>query len=377
MGRGVSSPQHDISEILSLSVNSAGMEREVPLNEVNDTTNITSKVKTISSKILSESQIEILGLGPKFTPVQKDLDWAKLQKYLDDGFRRMKLADFFHPDEDTRDEEEKRFYVKGGGWEPGENQVRPNLVAHNRLIQSIFDQWKQQTKVKSNLSHKQQEALKTLKDPTIEIALDDKSGTFVVSDIIDHRSAAMNDLTKQTNITEVTNEINKDDTIKHIEEEIERVLNVMIARNEIRAQTAEFIVHKALKHEVARFYIKWKTHKYEPTMTKFAHAAIRGIVSCSGTTDENACDFLDFILNPGMRNLPSHLEGTKDFLVWIEKLKAQYPELPPLFGFLTVDYAAMYPSIPDNLALPAVREYLDSRAEQKPSTEQTMELLAA
>ena len=342
MDRCAPSPSQDISEIMSLPVNSADMEPEVPFNEVNEATNVTNKVKNISSKTLSESEIEILELGPKFTPVQKDLDRAKLQKDLDYGFRRMKLTDFFHPDEDTRDEEDKRFYVKREGWEPNENQVRPNLMAHNRLIQSKFDQWKQPTKVKSNLSHKQQEALKTLKDPTIEIGLDDKSGTFVVSDTTDHRSAARNDLTKQTNITEVTNEIDKDDTIKHIEEEIERVLNVMIARNEIRAQTAEFIRHKASKHEVARFYIKWKTHKYEPTMTEFAQAAIRGIVSCSGTADENACDFLDFILNPGMRDLPSHLGGTKDFLVWIEKLKVQYPELPPLFGFLTVDYEAPF-----------------------------------
>ena len=35
----------------------------------------------------------------------------------------------------------------------------------------------------------------------------------------------------------------------------------------------------------------------------------------------------------------------------------------------------MYPSIPDDLMLPAVREYLDSRADAVPSTEKTMELL--
>ena len=110
-------------------------------------------------------------------------------------------------------------------------------------------------------------------------------------------------------------------------------------------------------------------------MTEFSHAAVRGIVACSGTADERACDFLDFILNPGMRALRSYLQGTKHFLNWIEKLKEQYPQVPPLFGFLTMDYTQMYPSIPDNLALPAVREYLDSRAEQKPSTQKTLELL--
>ena len=110
-------------------------------------------------------------------------------------------------------------------------------------------------------------------------------------------------------------------------------------------------------------------------MTEFATAAIRGIVSCSGTADEAACDYLDFILNPGMRNLRSYLKGTKDFLIWVEKIKEQYPELPPLFSFITMDFTCMYPSIPDDLMLPAVRNYLDSRAVKLPSTEKTMELL--
>ena len=76
-----------------------------------------------------------------------------------------------------------------------------------------------------------------------------------------------------------------------------------------------------------------------------------------------------------MRNLRSYLKGTKDFLIWVEKIKEQYPELPPLFSFITMDFTCMYPSIPDDLMLPAVRNYLDSRAVKLPSTEKTMELL--
>ena len=76
-----------------------------------------------------------------------------------------------------------------------------------------------------------------------------------------------------------------------------------------------------------------------------------------------------------MKKLRSYWKGTKDFLMWIEEFKGQYPELPPLFAFLSIDYCSMYPSMPDNLILPAVREYLDSRTEQKPSTTTTMKLL--
>ena len=122
-------------------------------------------------------------------------------------------------------------------------------------------------------------------------------------------------------------------------------------------------------------YSNWKTHKYQPTQTEFALAAVRGIVSCSGTADENLADFLDFVLNPGMKQLRAYLKGTKDFLLWLEEFRVQYPQLPPLFSFLTVDYCSMYPSMPDKLILPAVQEYLDARVEKKPTTAKTMELL--
>ena len=76
-----------------------------------------------------------------------------------------------------------------------------------------------------------------------------------------------------------------------------------------------------------------------------------------------------------MQQQLSYLKGTKHFLQWIEEFRKQYPELPPLFGLLTIDYAAMYVKMPDNLIIPAVTQYLDSRTHKVPSTASTMKLL--
>ena len=47
-----------------------------------------------------------------------------------------------------------------------------------------------------------------------------------------------------------------------------------------------------------------------------------------------------------------------------------------MFWILTIDYKCMYPSMPDDLVLSAVRDYLESRTDRsKPSTQKTMELL--
>ena len=336
---------------------------------------INGKVKNLSSKVLDEYERSVLELGPKFCPVENDLDRARLQKDLKEGFRRMKIKEFFHPEVDSRIEEEKRFYVKKTDWEPPTARVNKTLLVHNMIIQNKFDEWKQPIRVKDNLTSQQRKALEGLKKiEDQDIKLDDKSGSFVLADKPDYISAASNDLSKQQNIQE-TNVNNVENIITEMEVEIAYVIDACVASGEMLTSTAEFVKHKVKEHKVARFYCNWKTHKYQPTQTQFALAAVRGIVSCSGTPDENLANFLDFILSPGMRELRSYLKGTKHFLFWIEKLKEQYPELPPLFSFLTVDYKAMYPSMPDTLILPAVREYLDKRTEQKPSTQKTMQLL--
>ena len=150
---------------------------------------------------LTETQLSVLELGPKFCPVEHDINRARYQKDLNEGFRRMKLKAKFYPDEDFRTEEEKRFYVKSD-WEP----PNPNhaVRTYEMLIQSKFDVWKQPTRVARNLSHAQIQALKELKnDDKIDIKLDDKGGGFVVADKKDYISSVKNDLDNQENITVV------------------------------------------------------------------------------------------------------------------------------------------------------------------------------
>ncbi len=345
-------------------------------NMNNHMNNIHGKVKNLSSKQLTDDQDKVLSLGPKFCPIEKDIDRARFQKDLNAGFRRMKLRQHFEPEEDSRSEEEKRFYLNKSEWEPPRAGVNPALLTHNMVVQQKWDEWKQITRVADNMSVPMRTALKGLRDdPDIDIKLDDKSGTFVVADKVDYVSSALNDLRKQSNISQIDPETDKNEIIKQINSEIAQIVANMVASKEILESTAEFIKHKATTQKLARYYCNWKCHKFSPTQTEFAAAAVRGIIACCATADEHTCDFLDFILNPGMQKLRSYLKGTKDFLQWVERLKQQYPELPPLFGILTIDYTAMYPSMPDDLILPAVREYLDSRSNQEPTTQSTMELL--
>ena len=152
----------------------------------------------------------------------------------------------------------------------------------------------------------------------------------MVADKKDYISSVKNDLNNQENIIEVEPETDRQKIVKNVNTEIATIVNQMILSGEISESTGKYITQKVSDLKLARYYCNWKCHKYTPTQTEFSAAAVRGIVSCTGTPDERLCDFLDYLLNPGMQNLRSYLKGTKDFLQWIERLKSQYPELPPL-----------------------------------------------
>lgn len=75
----------------------------------NHESRIHGNVKNLSSQELTEHQYSVLELGPKFCPVEHDINRARFQKDLNAGFRRMKLKEHFYPEDDTRTEEQKRF----------------------------------------------------------------------------------------------------------------------------------------------------------------------------------------------------------------------------------------------------------------------------
>jgi hypothetical protein len=88
------------------------------------------------------------------------------------------------------------------------------------------------------------------------------------------------------------------------------------------------------------FYCNWKAHKYQPTQTEFALAAVRN----------KRLSVLDL---QNVRTVSS-----TSTTVWVLDCRL-YCHVPK--------YAC--------LILPAVKDYLESRSEKKPSTQKTMELL--
>ena len=84
------------------------------------------------------------------------------------------------------------------------------------------------------------------------------------------------------------------------------------------------------------------------------------VISNCGYYTENISAFLDFHLQPLAQAVKSHINDTNDFL---NKLLVKNPKFPDNIILCTVHVVGLYPNIPHEEGLSALRERLDNRME--------------
>ena len=114
----------------------------------------------------------------------------------------------------------------------------------------------------------------------------------------------------------------------------------------------------------ARFYLLPNIHK------RLHDVPHRPVISNCGYYTENIPSFLDFHLQPLARGVKSYIKGTNDFLRKLRSL----PNLPDKITLCTVDVGGLYPNIPHDKGLPALRKRLDLRQEKDVPTSTLLEL---
>ena len=85
---------------------------------------------------------------------------------------------------------------------------------------------------------------------------------------------------------------------------------------------------------------------------------------------ENISAFVEHHLKPLAQKVKSYVKDTNDFLRKIANL----PPLPEDLIFCTIDVVGLYPNIPHDEGLKAVRNALNSREDKTISTESLLEL---
>ena len=116
--------------------------------------------------------------------------------------------------------------------------------------------------------------------------------------------------------------------------------------------------------KLGRFYLLPKIHK------RLNSVPGRPVISNSGFYTENISEFLDYHLQPLAKSVRSYIKDTNPFLQKIASLN----RLPEDTTLCTIDVVGLYPSIPHDEGLKALRDVLNFRNDQTVSTESLVEL---
>ena len=134
-------------------------------------------VKNISNEAVTEVEENLLKKGKKFCPVELDPPLIRMQKELNAFYRSLRLEWFFHDQEDSRSDLERKFYQKSN-WTPPKAGIEIERMISR--IQEMFDKWKPPRFIKDNLSRKEREFLKeALQNENIIYMWEDKGPSFV------------------------------------------------------------------------------------------------------------------------------------------------------------------------------------------------------
>ena len=114
----------------------------------------------------------------------------------------------------------------------------------------------------------------------------------------------------------------------------------------------------------ARFYLLPKIHK------RLNNVPGRPVISNCGYYTENISGFSDFHLQPSAKVVKAYIKDTNDFLNKLRSL----PKLPDNIILCAVDVVGLYPNIPHEEGLSALRKRLDNRMENYISSDTLCDL---
>ena len=314
------------------------------VQEVED--RITNRaIHNLSHRALSPLEVKSLGLGLKFIPTPCALFDQQVTRALHAFTRRVRIAYKF------RDSTEPLppFFIPNPSYEPPKACARVELYIHEVEQQIHALKSKVTTRHPSNMDRFSVTALRRLaKDSTVVIKPADKNLGVVI-------------LSREWYVGEAMRQLSDADVYQQVNEV---PMNALFARlhdwcvrwrHLFHEKTRAFILQQregggimrpaSEGFRVCRFYLLPKIHK-NPVVG-------RPICSSVGWIFEHASKVLDHYLQPLLAHIDTHLSDSLSLLHTISEVL-----IPPHAIFLTYDVQSLYPSIPTDLGLSAVRTML-------------------
>ena len=313
---------------------------------------VSKNVVTLSKRKLAKAEISLLSKGLKFVPTSNHITKARLKMELEAYSRMLRLKWHFRNDEKEFDR--KRFKPKST-FNPRNKDVAIEIYLSS-LEEKLMNIEIPQNKY-NNLTREERTALYDLKnDKNIIIKSADKGSAVVVWDSEDYIKEAEKQLGDKDVYEEVCNDA--EPLINTIHKAIEKIRK----RGDLDVDTIKYFMVKDPKF--VRLYLLPKIHK------RLHDVPGRPVISNCNYHTENISSFLDFHLQPLARGVKSYIKDTNHFLKKLRSL----PNLPDDIILCTVDVVGLYPNIPHEDGLYALRKRLDLRQEKDVTTSTLVEL---
>ena len=307
---------------------------------------------------LSHDERKVLSRGLSFIPVNQNFNKSNTQEDLQRFFRRVKLhAHFNDPDkpitniDDNEDSLLNKYKKSSSSWTPSD--VHPsinNFISHCKEdIDNINSK-----KIHTNITKSEYAALEKLKkNDDIVIKKADKGGAVVVWG----KDLYILEGIRQLSNKEFYEELRTDNT----NENNERVKKAVTKETDDGNLTQDCKVLIQKKPRCSVFYMLPKIRKID--------SPGRPIVSACSCPTELIGSFVDDILQPLVKNLPSFCKDTDDVLVKIDQCKNSVYE-----SFFTMDVKSLYTIIPHAEGLSAIKYFLEQRIDKTPPTDTIVRL---
>ena len=314
-------------------------------------------VVNLSSRTLTEAESSLLSKGLSFCPTPAEVDTYALKKDVLEFVRRIRLKEYFYKDEDVDgDFSEIPAFRRKSAWCPDKNRDIFLEAYASALEKKIFEK-NLNTKNYRNLTKEEQQALENLrKYDDIVIKQADKGSGVVVMDRVKYVAEAM----RQLGDVGVYVTLDKDPTEYMIKKVNKRVKKAH-SDGSISDSTLDYLLVNSCA-KAGRFYLLPKLHK--------KGCPGRPVISGCGTPTEKISEFVDYHLKPLVTTIPSFVKDTNDFLHKLTDIDS----LPQNAILVTIDVVGLYPHIPHNEGLDAIRRALDKRDNQETPTNLIVDL---
>ena len=155
-------------------------------------------------------------------------------------------------------------------------------------------------------------------------------------------------------VKEAENQLGDTNIYEEVPNDAEPLMNIILntlenirKRGDVCTDTLNYFLIKDVKF--ARFYLLPKIHK------RLSNVPGRPVISNCGYYTENISSFLDFHLQPIAKKVKSYIKDPNDFLKKLRSLT----NLPGNSLLCTMDVVGLYPNIPHDKGLSALRKRLN------------------